>query len=106
MKAEPPNTYFKNIRVIKYEGLESDNPLAFRYYAENKVVAGKTLREHFKFACAYWHSFNDTGAAPFGDSTHLFPWDQYKFSLDRGRAKADAAFANLIGSLSQNGLVP
>src|SRR5215210_7114365 len=92
MKVDPPNTYFKDIPAIKYEGLESDNALAYRWYDESKVVAGKTLKEHFKFACAYWHSFNDTGADPFGESTHLFPWNEYKFSLDRARAKADAAF--------------
>ncbi|TDH23478.1 xylose isomerase [Segetibacter sp. 3557_3] len=92
MKVEAPKTYFQDIPDIKYEGLESDNPLAFRWYDENKVVAGKTLRDHFKFACAYWHSFNDTGADPFGESTHQFPWNEYKFSIDRARAKADAAF--------------
>src|SRR5690349_9782541 len=92
MNAGASKTYFGNIPVIKYEGLETDNPLAFHWYDETKVVAGKTLRDHFKFACAYWHSFNDTGADPFGESTHLFPWNEYKFSLDRARAKADAAF--------------
>src|SRR6059058_1822566 len=49
--------YFKGINQIKYEGSESDNPFAFRWYDENKIVAGKTLKEHFRFACAYWHSF-------------------------------------------------
>ncbi len=49
--------YFKGISQVQYEGLESDNPLAFRWYDENRVVAGKTMKEHFRFACAYWHSF-------------------------------------------------
>jgi xylose isomerase len=54
--------YFKGLGQVKYEGLESDNPFAFRWYDENKVVAGKTMKDHFKFACAYWHSFNGNGA--------------------------------------------
>ena len=49
--------FFKSIPQIKYEGRESDNPLAFRWYDENKVVAGKTMKEYLRFACAYWHSF-------------------------------------------------
>ena len=49
--------FFKNISQIKYEGPESDNPLAFRWYDENKIVAGKTMKDHLRFACAYWHSF-------------------------------------------------
>ena len=87
-----PKTYFKNIAKIKYEGLESDNPLAFRWYDENKIVAGKTMKEHFKFACAYWHSFNGTGADPFGGQTHVFPWDESSDAVERAYAKADAAF--------------
>lgn len=85
-------TYFKSIPVIPFEGPESDNPLAFRWYDENRVVAGKTLKEHFRFACAYWHSFNGTGSDPFGGATHIFPWDQGNDVLDRARQKADAAF--------------
>ena len=87
-----PRTYFKNIDVIKYEGPESDNPLAFRWYDEKKVIGGKTMKEHFKFACAYWHSFNGTGSDPFGGATHSFPWDESSDPIERARAKADAAF--------------
>ena len=58
--------FFKGIGQIKFEGLESDNPLAFRWYDENRVVAGKTMKEHFKFAGAYWHSFVGNGGDPFG----------------------------------------
>jgi len=85
-------TYFKNIPQIKYEGVESDNPFAFHWYDEHKVVAGKTLKEHFKFACAYWHSFNAAGTDPFGGATHIFPWDASSDPLERAYAKADAAF--------------
>ena len=61
---------------INYEGPDSDNPLAFKYYNPELVVAGKTLREHFKFAVAYWHSFCGVGADPFGAGTQIFPWDR------------------------------
>ncbi|MBD0333816.1 MAG: xylose isomerase, partial [Chitinophagaceae bacterium] len=67
--------YFKNIPQIKYEGRKSDNPLAFKWYDENKMVGGKTMKEHLRFACAYWHSFCGTGADPFGEPTHIFPWN-------------------------------
>ncbi|RYF86441.1 MAG: xylose isomerase [Chitinophagaceae bacterium] len=92
MIAEQTRTYFKNIPEIKFEGRESDNPFAFRWYDESKVVAGKTLKEHFKFACAYWHSFNANGSDPFGGATHIFPWDESSDPLERAYAKADAAF--------------
>ena len=66
--------FFKNIERITFEGKESDNPLAFRYYDENRVVAGKTMKEHFRFAVAYWHTLCGTGGDPFGIGTKLFPW--------------------------------
>ncbi len=84
--------YFRNIPQIKYEGPESDNPFAFRWYDENKVVAGKSMKDHFKFACAYWHSFNANGSDPFGSPTHLFDWDQSPDPLERAYHKMDAAF--------------
>ena len=84
--------YFKSIPEIKFEGRDSDNPFAFRWYDENKVVAGKTLKEHFKFAVAYWHSFNANGTDPFGGATHFFSWDEASDAVERARAKADAAF--------------
>jgi xylose isomerase len=61
MIAEKTKAYFKNIPQIKFEGRDTDNPLAFRWYDENKLVAGKSMKEHFKFACAYWHSLNGNG---------------------------------------------
>ena len=92
MIAEQKGTYFKNISKIRFEGRESKKPLAFRWYDETKVVAGKTLKEHFKFACAYWHSFNANGSAPFGGPTHFFPWEESSDPLERAYRKADAAF--------------
>jgi xylose isomerase len=84
--------YFKGIGQIKFEGLESDNPLAFRWYDENKVVAGKTMKDHLRFACAYWHSFCGNGADPFGGPTHIFPWDTNTDAVERAKDKMDAAF--------------
>lgn len=84
--------FFKGIGKIQYEGPESDNPLAYRWYDENKVVAGKTLKEHFKFSVAYWHSFNANGSDPFGGPTMNFPWDESSDVIARAKAKMDAAF--------------
>ena len=84
--------YFKGIDNIKYEGHFSDNPLAFKYYDPEKVVAGKTMREHFKFAIAYWHTFCGQGSDPFGPGTQNFPWDKSNDPIKAAKQKADAAF--------------
>lgn len=84
--------YFKGIGQIKYEGPESDNPLAYRWYDPNRVVGGKTMKEHLRFAVAYWHSFNGTGSDPFGGQTHVFPWDEHADVIQRAKDKMDAAF--------------
>lgn len=84
--------YFPGIGKIQYEGLQSDNPLSFKWYDENKVVAGKTMKEHFRFAVAYWHTFCGTGADPFGPGTKRFPWDENADAVQRAKDKADAAF--------------
>ncbi len=84
--------YFKEIQDIKFEGKESDNPLAFKYYNPEQVVAGKTMREHFKFAVAYWHTFCGQGADPFGPGTQNFEWDKSTDPLQAAKDKADAAF--------------
>lgn len=84
--------FFKGISQIKYEGTGSDNPLAYRWYDENRVVAGKTMKEYLRFAVAYWHSFCGSGADPFGEPTHLFPWNEKADAVERAKDKADAAF--------------
>jgi xylose isomerase len=84
--------YYKGIGEIKFEGKESDNPLAFKYYNPDQVVAGKTLREHFKFAIAYWHTFCGQGSDPFGPGTQNFAWDQSSDPIQAAKDKADAAF--------------
>jgi xylose isomerase len=84
--------YFKGIGQIGFEGPESDNPLAFKWYDEKRVVAGKTMKEHLRFAVAYWHSFCNTGADPFGPGTKHFPWDASPDADQRAKDKMDAAF--------------
>jgi xylose isomerase len=84
--------YFKGIGKISYEGPQTDNPLAFRWYDENKIVGGKTMKEHLRFAVAYWHTFCGTGLDPFGGQTLFFPWDEKSDALARAKDKADAAF--------------
>lgn len=86
------NQYFKNIDTIKFEGRESDNPLAFKWYDENRVVAGKTLKEHLRFSMAYWHTLCNTGGDPFGASTETFAWDKNENAILRAKDKMDAAF--------------
>ena len=84
--------FYKGIGAISFEGKESDNPLAFKYYNPDQVVMGKTMKEHFRFAIAYWHSFCGQGGDPFGPGTQQFPWDQSSDPIQRAKDKADAAF--------------
>ena len=84
--------FFKGVGQIKFEGTSSGNPFAYRWYDENKMVAGKSMKDHLRFACAYWHSFNGSGADPFGEPTHLFDWDKKSDAIERAKDKADAAF--------------
>jgi len=84
--------YFPSIGKIPCDGPDSSNPLAFKYYDENQVVAGKTMRDHFRFAIAYWHTFCNTGGDPFGPGTVDFPWDASDDPMQAARDKLDAAF--------------
>ena len=84
--------YFKGINKIKFEGKESDNPLAFKYYNPDQIISGKTMREHFKFAIAYWHSFCGQGSDLFGAGTQKFKWDISSDPIQAAKDKADAAF--------------
>ena len=84
--------YFKGINRIRFEGKESDNPLAFHYYNPKKKVGKKTMEEHFRFAIAYWHTFCGTGGDPFGPGTKNFPWSTSTDPVQRGLDKMDAAF--------------
>nr|AOE07945.1 xylose isomerase [uncultured bacterium]CBL88126.1 xylose isomerase [uncultured Cytophagia bacterium] len=84
--------YFKGIEDIKFEGKESKNPLAYKYYSPNEMVLGKKMSEHLKFAVAYWHSFGNTGIDPFGTKTKNFPWNNHEDPIQRAKDKMDAAF--------------
>lgn len=83
---------FKGIDRIKYEGRDSDNPLAFKWYNEEERVAGKTIKDHLRFAVAYWHSFCGDGSDQFGDPTRFFPWDNVKDPIDKAKQKLESAF--------------
>ena len=84
--------FYKGVRAISFEGKTSDNPLAFKFYNPDQMVMGKSMRNHFKFAVAYWHSFCGQGGDPFGPGTQQFPWDKSKDAMQRAKDKADAAF--------------
>ena len=85
--------YFPGIQKIKYEGPNSKNPLAFKYYNPEKVISGKKMIDHFRFAIAYWHSFCGNGSDPFGAATHIFPWSlDSKNEMEAAEKKMDAAF--------------
>lgn len=84
--------YFKGIRQIKFEGKDTDNPMAFRYYNPKQRIGKKTMEEHLRFAIAYWHSFCGTGGDPFGPGTKNFPWSAATDPVQRAKDKMDAAF--------------
>jgi len=84
--------FFKGIGKIAFEGQGSSNPLAYRWYDENKVVAGKPMKDWLRFAVAYWHSFCGNGSDPFGGPSQIHPWDEKSDPIERAKDKADAAF--------------
>jgi xylose isomerase len=85
--------FFPGIGKIKFEGTESKNPLAFRFYDENKKIGSKTMKEHLRFAMAYWHTMCGNGKDIFGTAgTKTFPWSVGKDPIDIAKNKMDAAF--------------
>jgi xylose isomerase len=84
--------YFKGIGKIGYEGQKSTNPLAFKWYDESRVVAGKTMKDHLRFAVAYWHTFCGEGGDPFGPGTINYNWNNSADVLQASKDKLDAAF--------------
>nr|MBR6146239.1 xylose isomerase [Paludibacteraceae bacterium] len=85
-------TYFPNIDKIPYEGPQSKNPLAFRYYDANRIVAGKRLSEWCKFAMAWWHTLCAEGTDQFGGGTKTFPWAEGADALTIAKQRVDAGF--------------
>jgi len=84
--------HFPGIGHIGFEGRGSQNPLSFKFYEPGRIVRGKTMREHLRFAVAYWHSFCGTGSDPFGPGTLVFSWDAAATPMDRARHRLDAVF--------------
>ena len=89
---------FADIQPIRYEGPESKNPLAYRYYKKDEVVLGKRMEDHLRFAVAYWHSFAWNGGDPFGGQTFERPW--FGNTMELADLKADVAFElfSLLGT--------
>ncbi|MNW25095.1 Xylose isomerase [compost metagenome] len=83
--------YFENVSKVKYEGKNSSNPYAFKWYNPEEVVAGKTMEEHFKFSMAYWHTLTAGGSDPFGVNTAVRPWDHLT-GMELAKARVEAAF--------------
>lgn len=83
--------YF-DIENINYEGPDSTNPLAFRYYNADEVINGRKMKDWLRFAVCYWHTFRGTGADPFGSSTLCRPWDDGSESLENAKNRLRAAF--------------
>ena len=91
MKDETSMTdFFKGIPKVRHEGPDSNNDFAFRHYAPDEVVMGKTLKEHLRFSVAYWHSFAWEGGDPFGGQTFERPW--FGEGMEKAKLKADVAF--------------
>jgi xylose isomerase len=85
-------SYFADIEPIKFEGLDSTNPLAYRYYDKNRVVMGKTMAEHLRMAVCYWHTFCWDGFDVFGAGTFNRPWHGGPIDQARADHKLDEAF--------------
>lgn len=83
---------FPEVGKIEYEGPESRNPLAFRWYNPDEVVEGKTMKEHFRFSVTYWHTFRGTGADPFGPGTAVRHWDDGTDSVENAVKRVKVAF--------------
>lgn len=83
--------HFKGIGKIKYEGPETKTDLAFKFYDSERVVAGKTMKEHLRFAMSYWHTLTADGSDPFGNGTMLRPWDGSD-AMEKSKKRAEAGF--------------
>ena len=84
--------YFPKIKKIKYEGPGSKNPLSFKWYNENEIVEGKTMRDHLRFSVVYWHTFRNPLSDPFGVGTALRPWDDGSESVKNAQKRVKVAF--------------
>jgi xylose isomerase len=86
------NSAFPKVSTIRYEGSKSKNPLAFKHYNPAEKVAGKTMKDHLRFAVVYWHTFRGTGSDPFGAGTMQRPWDDGSNSVENAQKRVRVAF--------------
>jgi len=86
------HAYFDKLDAVRYEGINSKNPLSFRHYNPNEVILGKTMAEHLRFAACYWHTFCWNGSDMFGLGAFDRPWQQPGDALALAKRKADVAF--------------
>ena len=68
-------SYFSTVDKINYEGVTTENPMAFRHYNASEMVMGKTMKDHLRFAVAYWHTMTQDGSDPFGSPTNIRTWE-------------------------------
>jgi xylose isomerase len=92
MKGDVTMQYFPEVGKIPFEGPSSKNPLAYRYYNENEMIEGKSMKDHLRLSVVYWHTFRGTGSDPFGASTMIRPWDDGSNSVDNAIKMVDVAF--------------
>ena len=85
-------TAFPEVERIRYEGPDSQNPLAFKWYNEDEMVEGQTMRDHLRFSVVYWHTFRGTGSDPFGAGTMERPWDDGSESVENAQRRVRVAF--------------
>jgi len=83
--------YFKGVETIRFEGADSENPMAFKYYDADRIVAGKKMKDHLRFAVSYWHTFTGDGSDPFGKPTMMRPYNELE-GMELSKARVDAAF--------------
>src|SRR6056297_1992497 len=86
------NKFFQDISKIKYEGRDSDNPLAFKYYNPDEIIGNKTMEEYLRFSVAFWHTFTGDGTDPFGMPTMQRPWDPINDEMELAEARVRGAF--------------
>lgn len=97
--SDTPQEYFPDVPAIKYEGLESKNPLAYRFYNAEEVILGKKMKDHLRFAICYWHTWRAMGGDPFGNNTRQWPFDDGTESVENAisRIRAHFEFVSKLG---------
>ncbi len=85
-------SYFPEIQTIQYDGPQSRNPLAFRWYNPSELIEGKSMKDHLRFSIVYWHTMRGTGSDPFGPGTAIRPWDDGSNSVENALRRVEVAF--------------